>query len=97
HSTPLSLHDALPISALALDNAAYRYELDIFNPGEHLTLAINDEYAPVAAFLDVATVERNPAHVTYVIDPTLDYPALGFVADHARSEEHTSELQSRFD
>src|SRR5207249_2610186 len=29
------------------------------------------------------TVIRNPAHVTYVIDPTLDYPALGFVADHA--------------
>ncbi len=28
-------------------------------------------------------MNRNPAHVTYVVDPTLDYPALGFVADHA--------------
>jgi hypothetical protein len=70
-------------TALALDNAGYRYELDVFSPGEHLTLAINDEYGPAATFLDRTAVERNPAHVTYVIDPTLDYPLLGFVADHA--------------
>ena len=70
-------------TALALDSAGYRYELDVYAPGEHLTLAINDQFAPAAAFLGTTTVNRNPAHVTYVIDPALDYPAYGFVANHA--------------
>jgi hypothetical protein len=69
-------------TAQALDDAGYRYELDIFS-GEHLTLAINDQYAPAATFLGTAKVNRNPAHVTYVADPSLDHPELGFVADHA--------------
>ena len=69
-------------TADALDQAGYRYELDVFN-GEHLTLAINDQYAPAAAFLGTVKVNRNPAHVTYVADPSLDRPALRFVANHA--------------
>ena len=51
--------------------------------GEHLTLAINDQYAPAAEFLGTAKVDRNPPHVTYVADPSLDHADLGFVADHA--------------
>src|SRR5229473_7250973 len=74
--------DYLP-TAEKLDGLGYRYELDVFTPSDHLALAINDQFAPAAAFLDLAKVNRNPAHVTYVADPTLDYPALGFVADHA--------------
>jgi predicted esterase len=70
-------------TADALDAHAYRYELDVYSPGDHLTLAINDEYAPAAAFLGTTPVDRNPAHVTFVVDPALDYPQLGFVADHA--------------
>ena len=70
-------------TALALDTAGYRYELDVFSPGDHLTLAINDQFAPAAAFLGTTTVPVNPPHVTYVVDPSLDYPSLGFVADHA--------------
>ena len=70
-------------TALALDNAGYRYELDVYAPGDHLTLAINDQYAPAAAFLGTITVNRDPAHVTFVVDPNLDYPQFGFVADHA--------------
>jgi pimeloyl-ACP methyl ester carboxylesterase len=70
-------------TAQALDSAGYRYELDIFAPGDHLTLSINDQFAPAAAFLGTATVDRDPPHVTYVVDPALDYPQLGFVADHA--------------
>src|SRR5437016_4309368 len=70
-------------TAEKFDSLGYRYELDVFTPGDHLTLAINDQFAPAAAFLDLAKVNRNPAHVTFVVDPTLDYPALGFVADHA--------------
>ena len=34
-----------------LDELGYRYEFDQFQAGEHLTLALNDEYAPAAAFL----------------------------------------------
>jgi hypothetical protein len=70
-------------TAQALDAAGYRYDLDIFAPGDHLTLAINDQFAPAAAFLGTAAVDRNPPHVTYVVDPALDYPQLGLVADHA--------------
>ena len=65
-----------------LDRLGYRYELDIFS-GEHLTLAIHDQYAPAAEFLGTAKVDRNPPHVTYVADPSLDHADLGFVADHA--------------
>lgn len=70
-------------TAQALDSAGYRYELDVFAPGDHLTLAINDQYAPAAEFLGTSQVDPNPPHVTYVVDPALDYPTLGFVADHA--------------
>ena len=69
-------------TAQALDDNGYRYELDIYT-GEHLTLAINDQYAPAAEFLGTAKVDRNPPHVTYVANPSLDHPDLGFVADHA--------------
>ena len=70
-------------TAMALDSAGYPYELDVFTPGEHLTLAVNDQFAPVAAFLGTTMVNRNPPHVTYVYDPALDYPNNDFVADHA--------------
>jgi hypothetical protein len=70
-------------TAQALDNNGYRYELDIFAPGDHLTLAINDQFDQAARFLGTDRVNRNPAHVTYVLDPKLDYPKLGFVANHA--------------
>ena len=67
----------------AFDNLGYRYEFDQFQAGEHLTLAINDEYEPAAAFLGTETVDRNPAHVTYVYNPTMDFPADGTTAGHA--------------
>lgn len=70
-------------TAMGLDNAGYRYTLQVFAPGEHLTLAINDQFQPAADFLGTDRVDRNPPHVTFVVDPALDYPKLGFVADHA--------------
>lgn len=84
----MAVDELVPIAsyyptARALDSAGYQYELDIFTPGDHLTLAINDEYAPVAAFLGTALVNRNPPHVTYVYNPSSDYPKNGLVADHA--------------
>src|SRR6266849_1461822 len=70
-------------TAEKLDSLGYRYELDVFTGTDHLALAINDQFAPAAAFLGTDKVDRDPAHVTFVVDPTLDYPALDFVADHA--------------
>jgi hypothetical protein len=70
-------------TATALLGLGYRYELDVFAPGEHNSFAVIDQYAPAAAFLGTAHVDRDPPHVTYVVNPAIDYPALGLVADHA--------------
>jgi hypothetical protein len=65
------------------DALGYRYEFDQFQAGDHLTLAINDEYAPAAAFLGTDTVNRDPAHVTYAYNPMTDFPADGTTAGYA--------------
>jgi hypothetical protein len=65
------------------DELGYRYEFDQFQVGEHLTLALNDEFAPAATFLGSETVNADPAHVTYVYNPTMDFPADGTTAGHA--------------
>jgi hypothetical protein len=56
---------------------------DTFILGEHFTFAINDEYGPPAEFLGDRRVVRNPAHVTYVRNPTMDFTELGTKADGA--------------
>lgn len=53
----------------------------LFPTADHLTLAGNDEYQPGADFLGEVEVDRNPATVTYVVDPRED--SLDVVADHA--------------
>jgi hypothetical protein len=65
----------------ALQVAGVRFEEDLFVNADHLTLAANDEYAPGAEFLLQDRVDRNPAHIGYVVDPTED--SSGAVADHA--------------
>ena len=80
-------------TADALDALGYRYELNAFQPcanpscsalfPNHLMLAINDWYQPPAEFLGRARVQRNPAHVTYVLYPGRNHPELGLVGDHA--------------
>jgi hypothetical protein len=69
--------------ANGFDTLGYRYEFDTFAPAEHLTLAVHDQYAPAAAFLGDARVDRDPAHVTYVRNPKMDFPGVGTTADHA--------------
>jgi hypothetical protein len=69
--------------ARRFDDLGYRYVFDVFSPAEHLTLALNDQYAPAADFLGSAEVERDPAHASYVVNPTMDFPGVGTVADHA--------------
>jgi hypothetical protein len=80
-------------TANALASDGYRYELDVYRPcastlcsplfPDHLELAINDEFAPAAAFLGSATVNYDPAHVTYVVYPTRSVSKYELVANHA--------------
>jgi hypothetical protein len=80
-------------TAAKFDSLGYRYEIDAFRPcanpacsplfPNHLQLAIDDQFAPAAAFLGTATVDRNPAHVTYVLDTARNHGKIGLVGDHA--------------
>ncbi len=69
--------------AQGLDALGYRYGFETYAPAEHLTFAFNDEYAPAAEFLGDEPVERNPAHITYVVNPAMDFPGVGMIGDHA--------------
>jgi hypothetical protein len=50
---------------------------------DHLELAINDWFKPAADFLGTVRVNRNPFHVTYVVDTARDSSTYGIVANHA--------------
>jgi hypothetical protein len=65
------------------DALGYRYEFDLFTSAIHILLAFNDQYQPAADFLGSARVDRNPAHVTYVYNPAMDFPDAGTAAGHA--------------
>ena len=65
-----------------LTAAGLRYRHLLFPTADHLTLAGNDEYGDGAAWLGDARVDRDPEHVTYVVDPREDSPSVGR-ADHA--------------
>jgi hypothetical protein len=69
--------------ARTFDSLGYRYEFDIFNAGEHVTLATNDQFQPAADFLGTTKVDRDPPHVSYVYNPTMDFPGVGTAAGHA--------------
>jgi hypothetical protein len=60
-----------------------RFASDLFPSADHLTLATNDEYGPAADFLGEHRAVRDPARVTYVVDPASDSGRAGAVADHA--------------
>jgi hypothetical protein len=60
-----------------------RFTEDIFTAADHLTLATNDEYRPGARFLGTHRVDRNPMHVTFVLDPRENSARAHVVADHA--------------
>ena len=69
--------------AADLDATGVRFIHDLFPGADHLTLASNDEYGPVAEFLGDHRVDRNPPHITYVVDAEDDSDAADVVADHA--------------
>jgi len=60
-----------------------RFDSFFFPASDHLTLATNDEYGPAAAFLGTARVDRDPPHVTYVVDPTEDSAVAKAEGNHA--------------
>jgi hypothetical protein len=71
-------------NAVAADTAAgIRFTEDLFLTADHLTLAANDQFAPGADFLGTARVDRNPARVSFVVDPTEDSATARTVSDHA--------------
>jgi pimeloyl-ACP methyl ester carboxylesterase len=67
---------------LNAQQAGLRYDHWVFTPAGHITEGNNDEYTPAAEFFGQNTVERNPVHVTYVVDPSGDTVADG-PTDHA--------------
>jgi hypothetical protein len=69
--------------ARGFDDLGYRYIFDVFAPADHLTLAIHDQYQPAADWLGERTVGRDPARVTYVVNPKMDFGDVRTVADHA--------------
>lgn len=73
-----------PLSqARSLDGLGYRYRFDTYTSGEHLTLALHDQYQGSADFLGDALVERNPSHITYVANPAMDVPTRSLIGNHA--------------
>jgi hypothetical protein len=78
--------DAVLAQTTSFDKLGYRYQFWLFNmpPGTgHLGLALHDNFGPASEFLGAATVDRDPAHVTYVRNPAMDYADFGTTADHA--------------
>ncbi len=69
--------------AQTFDDLGYRYTFDLFTTADHFALAVEDQYSPAAAFLGTHRVRRDPPHVSYVVNPTMDFAGAGTVADHA--------------
>ncbi|MDB5039698.1 MAG: putative penicillin acylase [Candidatus Eremiobacteraeota bacterium] len=67
----------------SIDALHYRYEWDVFNPAEHLTIFTLPIFDRDAAFLGEARVDPNPAHVTFVYNPVWNDPQHGLMNDHA--------------
>ena len=67
---------------LNAQQAGIRYDHWVFTPAGHVTEGNNDEYTPAAEFFGEHTVDRNPFHVTYVVDPSQNTVAES-AADHA--------------
>jgi hypothetical protein len=66
-----------------LNELGLRFIADVFSPAGHITLGANDEFGPQADFLGEHRVDRDPAHVTYVVSPGRDSARALAVADHA--------------
>jgi MYXO-CTERM domain-containing protein len=75
--------DGPQLVARRLDALNYRYEIDTFPGYDHFAFAIADNYTRPTAFLDDSTVVANPPHISYVVNPTMDFSGVGVVANKA--------------
>jgi pimeloyl-ACP methyl ester carboxylesterase len=66
-----------------LESLGYRHRVDTFPAAEHLTLYLHDNYQDSADFLGDAAAQRNPARVTFVANPTMDFASRQLIADKA--------------
>src|SRR5699024_11947149 len=87
---PLSLHDALPISP----GAGKWYKTNGKSAFQHIQIRLKDN--AIFEWLPQETMLFNGAHAHSETSIHLD-KAASFIGWDMRSEEHTSELQSRFD
>ncbi|HEX5271550.1 MAG TPA: dienelactone hydrolase family protein, partial [Gemmataceae bacterium] len=74
--------DGPQLMARRLDALNYRYEIDTFPGYDHFAFASADNYDFPTQFLDSAKVVTNPPHITYVVNPTMDFADVGLRADH---------------
>ena len=75
--------DGPQLMAHQLDTLNYRYEIDTFPGYDHFAFAEADNYTYPTSFLDGAKTNLNPPHITYVVNPTMDFKDVGVTADHA--------------
>jgi pimeloyl-ACP methyl ester carboxylesterase len=68
-----------------LGKLGYRYSALTFDGVDHTALATAalSDVGPLADFLGAARVQRDPARVTYVLNPATSEPEFGLRADHA--------------
>src|SRR5204863_6843903 len=85
---PLSLHDALPISAEPIQRAAHAFKSAAATIGARGLAALLDQIEGAAREGDVSRAREAMERVRREAQAALDY---------LRSEEHMSELQSRRD
>ena len=96
HGDKLVGDQAFLATAQALEKLGYRVALAAHLPcaatgsphcspilPNHLERAVNDWFKPAASFLGGALVNRNPPHVTDVVDTARNGARYGIVADHA--------------
>src|SRR3954452_3733506 len=67
---------------LTAQQAGIRYDHWVFAPAGHITIGNNDEFGPAVQFFGDHTVEREPPHVTYVYNPSIDPKGMS-TANHA--------------
>src|SRR5699024_11810744 len=90
-SIPLSLHDALPISMRAFGDLMLTH---IETVKTHLPQVQTEYQQRVAQRLQEALEQASPEGTQYISPEEF---SARIAQEAARSEEHTSELQSRFD
>src|SRR5699024_11823245 len=88
----LSLHDALPILGLAWGSMFSRYG-DVFGPIVNLAARMESVARPGTVLVDAETCDA----VEQALPGGFSFTEGEEVEKPPRSEEHTSELQSRFD